>query len=194
VYFEPGTCVLNGRTHATMTYLWFYPAEPGKSNPRRLSAQGVRLTLNSAGKPGIWEVLADPSRAEIIFVSQSVEAAALSQYGKPLPGRQFAVERGTGEHPNVVVARVIDDGPVAMGPILYLLAPSRGVSTLICRCMPAQARQIARTVGYDLVNSDLIAPLIGRASGAASLKNPTLPHFENSAEVLEKRLRLPDSF
>ena len=77
--------------------------------------QGIRITLNSAGQPAIWEVLADGSGAELIFVSQSLEAAALAEFGKPLPGRRYAIERSVEEAPSVVVARVIDDGPMAHG-------------------------------------------------------------------------------
>ena len=53
--------------------------------------------------------------------------------------------------PDVIVARVIEDGPVPMGPIVYLSAGTRQVSTLICRCMPAQARKLLATRTYDLL-------------------------------------------
>ena len=112
--------------------------------------QGIRITLNSAGQPVIWEVLADSSGAELFFVSQNLEAAAMAEFGKPLPGRRYAIERSVEAAPDVVVARVIDDGPVAMGPIVYLSAGTRAVSTLICRCMPAQARKLLATSTYDL--------------------------------------------
>jgi len=46
---------------------------------------------------------------------------------------------------------VIDDGPVAMGPIVYLIAGTHSVSTLICRCMPAQAGKILSTSSYELL-------------------------------------------
>src|SRR5512143_4089936 len=46
--------------------------------------------------------------------------------------------------------RALDDSPVVMGPIVYLSAGSRAVSTLICRCMPAQAKKLVSTSTYDL--------------------------------------------
>ncbi|MGH7968240.1 MAG: hypothetical protein ACREIC_05870, partial [Limisphaerales bacterium] len=73
VYFKPEAAVLNGKARATMTYFWFYPAEQSKARPGPLSAQGIRITLDSSGKPVIWEVLSDPSHVDIIIVSQSVE-------------------------------------------------------------------------------------------------------------------------
>ena len=99
----------------------------------------------------IWEVLADNSKAKLFFVSLSLEAAAAAEFGKPLPGRRYAIERSVEAAPDVIVARVIDDGPIPMGPIVYLSAGTREVSTLICRCMPAQAGKLVATRTYDLL-------------------------------------------
>ena len=150
-----------------------------------LQVQGVRLTLNSAGQPAIWEVLADSSGARLVFVSQSLEAAAAARFGKALPGRRHAIERSVEEAPEVVVARVIDDGPIAMGPIVYLSAGTRTVSTLICRCMPAQVKTLRTTATYDLlplpaIPSDLLPLTPGFWPGEAATDNR-----------LEKWLRLP---
>ena len=98
VYFDMDTVRINERAHARMTmYLWCYAMNP--SGHEELGIQGIRLTLDLAGQPVIWEVLADSSGAELIFVSQSLEAAAARAFGKPLPGRRYAVERGSSEAP-----------------------------------------------------------------------------------------------
>ena len=67
--------------------------------------------------------------------------------------------------PDVVVARVIDDGPVAAGPIVYLSAGTRAVSTLICRCMPAQARKLLATSTYDLLPFQIAATELAHHAG-----------------------------
>ena len=103
-----------------------------------LPRQGIRITLDARSQPAAWEVLTDTSGLRLIFVSQSLEAAAAAEFGKPLQGRRYAIERDLGQAPGVVVPRVVDDGPVAMGPIVYLCEGTRNVSTVICRCMPAQ--------------------------------------------------------
>jgi hypothetical protein len=161
-----------------------------------LALQGIRITLDSAGLPVIWEVLADRSGAELICVSQNLEAAAVAEYGKPLSGRRYTIERSREEAPNVIVARVIDDGPVAMGPIVYLSAGTRAVSTLICRCMPAQAKRLLGTSVYDLLPFESAAaqPLLTQAR--ALTKEPTAfwPGDPRSRDQLEKRLRLPSGF
>jgi hypothetical protein len=158
-----------------------------------LALQGIRITLNSAGQPMVWEVLADSSGADLIFVAQSLEAAALAEFGKALPARCYAIERSVEEAPNVVVARVIDDGPVAMGPFVYLSADTRVVSALICRCMPAQARKLLATGIYDLVpfQSGSTTSLIAQARALSNERTAFWPGGSTGEERLEKCLRLP---
>lgn len=145
VYVHSDTLQIQDSTHPRLTYLWFAPAE---SNI--VAAQGIRITLNSFGNPAAWEVLTDSSGLRIVFVSQNVESAAAAQFGLPLPGRRYSTEGPTTARGDVVVARVIDDAAVTMGPILYLRTGVRQLATLICRCMPAQVKQLAGTGGYQL--------------------------------------------
>lgn len=196
VYVQPETVLIQGMPHLSFTYLWLYEVESSRRRGGGLPVQGVRLTLNSEGEPVIWEVLADPSGAELIFVSHKLEAAALAQFGQPLPGRRYAVERGTNEAPTTVVARVIEDGPIPMGPIVYLGARAQGVSTLICRCMPAQAKELRSTSTYDLLPFPGDAPELARfvrrlkARGLAAF----WPGDQGGGGRLTNRLRLPTEF
>ncbi len=164
------------------------PASPESGLP----VQGIRITLNTNGQPVIWEALADRSGAELIFVSQTLEAAALAEHGKPLPGRRYAIESSTEAAPKVIVARVIDDGPVAMGPIVYLNAGTRNVSTLICRCMPAQAKKLLATNTYELRHLDALTvqSLLTQAKEPAAF----WPGDQRPGDRLEQWLRLPSAF
>lgn len=146
IFFHSGRIQLNGRWHEQKTYWWNYP-QRGQGS---LAAQGVRITLNSAGAPAIWEVLADTRGAQVIFVSQSVETQASREFGAAQGGRRFAVERALNESPRTVVARVIEDGPMPMGPIVYLRGDTHDVTTVICRCMDSQARELASQLEYQL--------------------------------------------
>jgi len=197
VYWYADTVTLSGKAHARLAYFWFYSLGTARSdsaprlepsNQRRgsLSVQGVRITLNSAGQPVIWEVLTDGSGTRVMFASQGLEAAAAARFGKALPGRRYAIERSITEAPDVIVARVIDDGPVAMGPIVYLSGGTHSVSTLICRCMPAQLKTLRTTAIYDLlplpdIPRDVHPPTRGLWPGDTA-----------SGKRLGDRLRLPD--
>jgi hypothetical protein len=194
IYCEMDAVSLRGKPHGRVTYLWSYSADPVP--PPTLPLQGVRITLNSAGQPAIWEILADTSEAELIFAARSLEEAALAEFGKPLPGRKFALERSREEAPRAIVPRVIDDGPVPMGPILYLRDRSRAVATLICRCMPAQGGSVSGTVNYRFRLGGLAAP--GSPLELARERTRTRASFwpgeAHTNERLERCLRLPKSF
>jgi hypothetical protein len=149
VISETGTNLVNGRPHDQFAYVWSYSSStlPGQSVRK---SQGVRLTLNAAGEPVIWEVLEDSSGAEILYVSQSLELAARAEFGPPLPGRKFSIERSLKDAPQTVVASVIDDGPVPMGPVVYLQQGTGNVTTIICRCMASQGGTLLGQTNYDL--------------------------------------------
>jgi hypothetical protein len=194
IYFQTDGVLVHGKPRISFTYIWFYKAEAERRRGGSISAQGVRLTLNSAGEPVVWEILAEPSGAELIFVSHSLEAAALAQFGKPLAGRRYAIERGTNETPGTVVARVIEDGPVPMGPIVYLRARTHMVSTLICRCMPTQAKKLRATGTYDLLPFPEAAPELVRVRedirGLASF----WPGERSGDKRVQTCLRVPAGF
>jgi hypothetical protein len=185
VYFGHSQVVVAGHVHDQLTYCWRAP-EAGRAQPGDLAwpDQGVRITLDSSGQPVIWETEADQTGAKVIFVAQSLEAVAAAQFGKPLVGRRFAIERSLADAPDVIVARVIEDGPVPMGPMIYVRADMRGVVTLACRCMPIQVKRLAGEQRYELLEW-----AAGEGGGAeAEHRWATVP------SRLEERLRLPGSF
>ena len=182
VFFEERKILLDGRSHEQVTYIW-HSLSPANATGGESVVQGIRLTLSSAGAPVIWEALADDSGGESIFISQSLDTSARQAFGPPLTGRRFAIERDVATAPNAIVARVIEDGPVPMGPIVHLNAGSHNISTLICRCMPAQAKNLLATETYQLrplVDSNL-RPTFDKAG-------------ESGGAHLQRRLRLPDEF
>jgi hypothetical protein len=209
VYWEADTVQIQGKPHARFSYMWCYsPQSPGTGPSRGtnstaagrtepgLPSQGIRITLNSAGQPAIWEVLADRFGAKLFFASQNLEAAAMAEFGRPLSGRHFAIERSVAAAPAVVVARVIDDSPVAAGPIVYLSADTHAVSTLICRCMAAQAKKLRATRTYDLLPLQSIStnPLMMQAREELANQAAFWPGDHAGGEQLDVSLRLPRAF
>jgi len=178
LFFDEGKVVLNDQPHDQITFTWQPPAPP-KVTIDQIVTQGVRITLNSSGLPVIWEIMNDVSGAELIFVSQTIEAAALKAFGPPLAGRRFAIEQSLQTAPNTIVARVIEDGPVAMGPIIHLNAGPHNVSTLICRCMTPQVKNLLATETYEL------RPAVPKSRLNFGKSN------EHAAARLTRSLRLP---
>jgi hypothetical protein len=196
VYLEADTVHLNRKPHLRFTYVWFYAVQKPGSSQAPLAMQGLRITLNQAGEPAVWEVLADASKQRLIFVSKSTEEAAAREFGPPLPGRRHTIERSLHEAPGVTVARVIEDGPVPMGPMIYLESQSHSVTTVICRCMPAQAKSLAGSAFYDLQVSPISAQgsLPGLARTQMRIKPAFWPGDEPAKPHLEHYLRLPSGF
>lgn len=146
VYFDSGVVLFGGKPHLQLVYVWFY--QRPKSG---LLVQGVRMTLGSAGEPVIWEVLRDTLGAQPVFVAHSLEQAAAKEHGPPLADRRYSLEPGIKTAPKIVVARVIEDGPVPMGPMVYVENQSGDVATVLCRCMPPEFKNLAGERTYKLV-------------------------------------------
>lgn len=149
VYAAETQRTVHGRPHAQVLYLWAYPAERELEREPRFA--GVRITLSSAGHPVLWETMSSKPEARQLFVSRSLEDSARSEFGTPLPERRYVIE---GTDPAAAIVRILEDGPVPMGPIVYLEAASGRPSTVLCRCMPAQVREVIGTRNYDLLPID----------------------------------------
>lgn len=147
VYFAVSEWKHNGRVYDQVTYLFVIPEADGRLPG---SWRGVRISLGADGFPIVWEVLTGESDDVVLFVSASFEAAARSEFGSPAPGRTFFSERPGGKAPRSEVARVLDDGPVPMGPYLYVAAEQSAIDGVLCRCMPAQFEESLGTHDYQL--------------------------------------------
>lgn len=153
LYWHADTIPLRENVLPRLSYFWFYSQPASRSSQIRQQpvCRGIRITLNTSGQPIIWEILPDSDQTAVLYVAHSLEEAAKAEFGPPLPGRRFSIEAAVEGHPHVSIARLIDDGPVPMGPIVYLLASNSAVGTLICRCMRAQATHLRSTSPYILV-------------------------------------------
>jgi hypothetical protein len=179
VYTTEGEVTLHGQSHAQLTYFWVYP-KSGHAN--KLSVEGIRLTLDSAGQPVIWEVLSENAESRTTFVAESLEEAARNQYGTPLPERRYSVEGRSTSALCPMVARLVDNSSVPMGPMIYLQAQPRMITTVLCRCMPAQVKSVTTTAYYELLPEAALEAL--STSGHMSFGNSSLEHC----------LRLPTTF
>lgn len=113
---------------------------------------GLSIALGSDGFP-LWARAARWSNGrfepETVFVSRSLEAAAIARYRSPAPGRAYVIERSLDEAPDQVVAGILEDGPVPMGPYVYIDPLRSGVVTIVCRCSPSQVGSITTTAAYE---------------------------------------------
>ena len=148
VYTTSSSIEIAGRLYDQLSYRWAYPPAT-KGGTQRW--RGFRETFGSDGFPVIFEVLSSDAKTTVLYVSQSLASASEETFHSPLPNRRFTIEPPLAEHPNVVVARVLEDGPQPMGPYVYLSHDNLTMTTLICRCMPAQFNAVVENDYYDLV-------------------------------------------
>ncbi len=146
VYCAASKVAIDGQSYDQVLYVWFY-----QSGVEDVSGRGVRVVMGHDGFPMFWEALDSGESGHVLYVSRGIEDRAIAEFGSPLFSRKFAIERSVREAPEVVVARVLDDGPVAMGPWVYVGGePSREIVTFLCRCMPSQVDGFVRTIKYEL--------------------------------------------
>ena len=80
-----------------------------------------------------------------------------------------------------------------MGPFVYVEQGSLGISTLLCRCMPAQAEKLSGAFMYDLL------PATQLPAGILNSQPPSVPgtgsrFWNGQCATLESALRLPPAF
>lgn len=147
VYAGTSQVSIDGAVHDQVLHLWVYPDDSGGG----VTWRGIRTTLGADGFPLVWEVLSQGSRERCLYVSASLERAASASFGDVVPGRRHAVERSVESAPRTVVVRVIEDGPIPLGPYVYVSAEGKEVITLHCRCSPSQVDEFAISDYYELV-------------------------------------------
>jgi len=133
-------------------YGWQVRCQTSRSSPASVERYGLSIVLGRDGFP-LWAQAArwsnDRFEPETVFVSRTLEDAAIAGFSSPLPGRAYVIERGLDEAPDQVVAGILEDGPIPMGPYVYMDPLRAGVVTILCRCSPSQVDNIIATATYD---------------------------------------------
>ena len=148
VYTSESSVRIGRREYRQVVHVWAYP---GMKATDPIRWRGVRATVGRDGFPMAWESLSSDTDEHHLFVASSHQRAAVEAFGEPVQDRRFAIERHAGETPLTVVLRIIEDGPIPMGPYVYLADRTHDVTTLLCRCSPAQIGRFVAEGYYDLV-------------------------------------------
>ncbi len=175
-YVHESNITLHGQTHPQITYVWFYLA----SDSQELHARALRMTLDTSGAPVIWEILGDDDQLVQAFVAQSLESESAANT-EPATHRRHHVEPPVNEHPNLIVPRILADGPVPMGPWVYL-DEGRNPITVICRCMPSQLDKTIADTYYQ------IRPLSDVTSLVLDQPLPILNRLDRPSPLYDLRL------
>ncbi len=197
VYYSQSYVLLGENVYPQIFYLWFY--DNGKTvdsgEDMKISVQGIRLTMESTGFPEIIEVLTDTSNMRILYVSSTLEKAALDLFGKPLPGRKYSVERSEKDIADSVVARLIKNGPEPSGPFVYIQSCSHDITALLCRCEMAQFQDIEGDILYELLPMEELKKVgVDDMVWSREILNNKSLRSELETDWLKSALRLPPEF
>jgi hypothetical protein len=181
VYVGMGRCDIAAATYDQVAYVWCSPKASDRSGAACPHPRGLRITLGKDGFAVVWEVLS-PDGVIAVYVSDSLEAEAAKRLGAPLPGRRFAVEPPATRTADASVAGVLPDGPVPMGPYVYLAGPPEyEVTAVACRCSPSLVEEFVSTAYY------VLQPIESAPDHAAVLRR-----MVEQPPDLEYRLRWPN--
>ena len=115
----------------------------------------VRCTWDASGIAAFIEVRTRPREPrERIWVADRIEVAATEQFGAPLPGRRYAVEESTAVSPDTRVPETFREGPLPLGPFVYLGRSVPSVVTVLCRCSPARVQETPVSLSYRIREVD----------------------------------------
>ncbi len=142
VYVEESRLIIRELVYDQITYRWLVlrdqernPLQEGRhvGHEKSHEIRGLRITVGQDGFAAVCEVIQPGSLYRRVFVSKSMEEAARKAFSEPLEGRRYAVELSVDLAPHVIVVGVFDDGPIPMGPFVYLDA-ALNVTAIRCRC------------------------------------------------------------
>ncbi len=155
VYYFLSGATIAGLEYRQLNFTWWYPPTSTETQDPQPKPHGLRITLDHDGFPMVGEVLnATASKQRetrrLIFISESLEREAQDAFGDPPSGRRHSIEQEMDRSPGVIVAGVFEDGPIPMGPFVYLSAKPHVVTALLCRCSPSQVDRFVETAYYDL--------------------------------------------
>lgn len=148
LYFEQSMATVGARALRQITYYWSVSVASADG-----PMEGLRTTYREDGVPIIYERFREAGGSTVLFVSAGHERDAQKAHGVPLPGRMFAVERSLEKQPGTVVAGLVQEGPMVLGPWIYIAADGE-VTTLLCRCSPSQVEHEAPGQYYDTQPAD----------------------------------------
>lgn len=166
VYLEEGEVPIGNRSYPSMTFRWYHHRDPGQTN--MIEEVGLRIIHDDDGYALLMEVAQSIHQdalnhaVRLFFAAESVELEAREKIGPPAPGRRYALESSLEDAPYAIVAKVIGDGPVPMGPFVYLSNHPQRVTTLLCRCSASQMNEVADTLEYDLAPFDTVSAIVSK--------------------------------
>lgn len=176
VYGYTSQAKIHGRRYTQLVYTWWYPRRPEMtdSDPAAGHIDGdvLRVTLDSKGRPAIFEVVQGCGCGHLVFVAQHVEDVARCAFGKPQPGKSLVVEKDVKGKRDLIIAGTVAVPDGEAHPVVYVLAGYHEVSRIDCACRGQQLDgESPEEHAYELASYDMLERL-ALGDGVASMFGP----------------------
>ena len=157
----------NGTSLKQLVYAFWYPRRPiGSIETGDVDGGILRITLDAAGRPGVFEYSQPCGCFHGVFVAEHVEAEARQQFAQVAPDRQYAVEPTLTGRDDWVVRDAVRVEP-GRRPVLYMSAGKH-----FCEAIrfedPAGGTERRQ---YDLRPYDALEHVAKAGGGTASMFN-----------------------
>ncbi len=187
VYSYETVAKIGGRRLRQLNYVWWFSERPemSKDDPvaGHIDGSMLRITLDVNDIPIFLESSLNCGCAHVVFVANRIESAAREEFGVPLTGKRFAVEKSVPGKYDVVVIDTFDTPSKLIHPIVI---SSAGYHEVFHVSIDAPAildsLEIAEDASYQLVSYDTLDALPLK-DGVASMFGPDgLVHFAGRPE------------
>lgn len=172
VYHSSRIAKIGGEKFDQIEYVWMLHAPRPNGPSPCADFRGVRITLDHDGYPLVWEALSSEMDPHLVFVAESLEAEAKAAFGAPKSESRLALEPEKPQDSNAIIVAAIEQGPVPMGPYVYLSRPpERAIVNVLCRCSPSLVDNFVATPTYELRPLEVIeqqCPELAKKLGATS--------------------------
>jgi len=123
-------------------------------------SQALRIWHAPNQMPVLWEILQKATSFHLVYLSEDWEMRIRSiQTGSPGGNQIQAVDLSAWPY-EILVPRLLSDGPIPMGPWVYMGAGTVQIEALLCRCMESQLLPPVETFDYQLIPTSTVPPPI----------------------------------
>ncbi len=107
-----------------LVYVAWYPSRPAlkpvDSEAGLIDGVVIRMTLDRHNRPAVYEFVRSCGCYHMLYVAEFVEAAARREFGEPLPGQRYSLQKADAKRELFIPSLVPDDGSHPARPVVYV--------------------------------------------------------------------------
>lgn len=123
VYAYAQTRTIKGTPHRQLIYTHYYPEHPKlkffDAEAGEIEGLTLRITLDSSCQPLVFETIYNCGCYHRLYVTEKLEAAARRDFGDPLKGKGFSIEKKVPGKIDLIVLEKLPDRLEGRRPVLY---------------------------------------------------------------------------